>query len=101
MENKSQQENWEQIQKSNLKKARTNAIVFGIITGVALISITYAIVQKSIADENLILVERNMRETQELRIKLDQCAEAARMQAESAREAHIRCEEALQKALKK
>lgn len=40
-------------QKRKLQRARTTAIVFGVITGFALIALVYAFVQKGIADENL------------------------------------------------
>src|ERR1043166_2198139 len=41
-------------QKRKLERARTTAIVFGVITGLALIALVYAFVQKGIADDNLI-----------------------------------------------
>src|SRR5882672_9236623 len=40
-------------QKRKLQRARTTAIVFGVITGFALIALVYAFVQKGVADENL------------------------------------------------
>ena len=45
--------------KRKLQRARTTAIVFGIITGFALIALVYAFVQQGIAKENAAIAEQN------------------------------------------
>jgi hypothetical protein len=60
------------IQKANLKRARRQAIAFGIITGVALICIVYAYVQDKVAKEKFSTYEK---QADSLKIELRKCKE--------------------------
>ncbi|MBS1950611.1 MAG: hypothetical protein OJF59_000802 [Cytophagales bacterium] len=60
-------------EKDAVKKARITAVVFGMITSVALICLVYAYVQKGVADERL-------KRANELETKLQQCEQEAMRQ---------------------
>ncbi|SRR5258706_579714 len=91
----------EEAQNKELRRARTTAIVFGVIASLSLICLVYAFVQQGIAKENA-------RVANELQIKLDNCEQEAAKQmklaeaaAEEAKRQHKLLEEALKKIPKK
>lgn len=74
-------------QKRKLQRARTTAIVFGVITGFALIALVYAFVQQGIAKEQEKLATeksiealKNAEEANRERIKAQQAADEAKRQ---------------------
>jgi WD40 repeat protein len=88
-------------QKRKLQRARTTAIVFGVITGLALIALVYAFVQKGVADENLRQAKIAQAEAEKQRKLADASAlkaqEAARIAEEQKRLA-VAAAEAARKA---
>ncbi|HTH56269.1 MAG TPA: hypothetical protein VL728_09500 [Cyclobacteriaceae bacterium] len=87
-------------QKRKLQRARTTAIVFGVITGLALIALVYAFVQKGIADENLLAATVAKAEADKQRLKADENAKAATKAAEFAKEQQKLAEKAADEANK-
>lgn len=85
-------------QKRKLQRARTTAIVFGVITGLALIALVYAFVQKGIADENLIQANIARAEAEKQKKLADENAikaqEAAKLAEEQRKLAVAAAEEA-------
>lgn len=87
-------------QKRKLQRARTTAIVFGVITGLALIALVYAFVQKGIADDNLLAAVQARAEADKQRQKADENALAATKAAEFAKEQQKKAEVAAEEARK-
>jgi len=70
------------ISEEQLKKNRRMAIILGISTSIALISVVFGLVQKGVADENRVLIDNAMKNATEARkktdsllIQLQQCSE--------------------------
>lgn len=82
-----------EAQKEELKRARRTAIIFGVITSIALISLVYAYVQNGIAKENA-------RVAQELQIKLDNCEREAMKQREALEKSVMIAEKQLKEVIK-
>jgi WD40 repeat protein len=80
-------------QKRKLQRARTTAIVFGVITGFALIALVYAFVQQGIAKENLLEAQRQEVLANENAKKAKDAADLAKIEAENARKAEANAKE--------
>ncbi len=81
--------------KRKLQRARTTAIVFGIITGFALIALVYAFVQQGIAKEQEALAKQNeAKAVEQTKIAIQERAKAEKS-AEEARIAQKQAEENL------
>jgi len=80
-------------QKRKLQRARTTAIVFGVITGFALIALVYAFVQQGIAKEQEKIANANSIEAVKQATKAAEEAKRANSEAEKARIAQKSAEE--------
>lgn len=78
-------------EKAERKRALTTAIVFTVIVLLALVSLVYGFVQKGVADEKIKSAQAT---SDSLRLKLEQCAQIARMQRIEAEHAAIQAAEA-------
>lgn len=70
------------ISEEQLKKNRRMAIILGISTGIALVSIVFGLVQKGVADENRVLsdntmmmAEKSKKIADSLSVQLQHCSE--------------------------
>lgn len=79
--------------KRRLDRARTTAIVFGIITGFALIFLVYAFVQRGIANENLVEAKRQEQLAKANEAKATEQQKLAIIEAEKARKAEADAKE--------
>ncbi len=82
-------------EKAEQKRTRTVAIVFGLIVTLALVALTYGFVQKRSADERVKLLQAS---SDSLKLKLEECAQMARMQQMQAHQAAIQAHEAQRQA---
>ncbi len=73
-------------QKRKLERARIIAVVFGVLTGLALIALVYAFVQKGIADENLLQAQIAQKEANTQRTIAEQKSIEAQKAAEFAKQ---------------
>jgi WD40 repeat protein/energy-coupling factor transporter ATP-binding protein EcfA2 len=71
-------------QKRKLQRIRTTAIVFAILTIVALLFLVYAFIQKAIADENYQLAESRRLEAEGLRRQAEAARDSARVERDNA-----------------
>jgi WD40 repeat protein/energy-coupling factor transporter ATP-binding protein EcfA2 len=71
--------------KRKLERARTTAIVFGIITGFALIALVYAFVQQGIAKENLAEAQKQEKLAKANEAKAKEQQDLAQIEAKKAR----------------
>ncbi len=85
-------------QKRKLERARTTAIVFGIITGFALIALVYAFVQQGIAKENADRALAQEKIANEKSIEAQREAERANVEAEKAKKAQAAAEQSAEEA---
>lgn len=84
--------NEKSISEEQLKKNRRAAVILGISTGIALISIVFGFVQKGVADENLKVSERSMMMADSLRVQLRHCHEMDELNKKIAEMANARAD---------